>query len=735
MLVRRDRFCGNILLYDYLSTKRTPVFLNRNLILAFRVHQQLLLGSDVEVYPDVDYSLRSKWSPPSWDELDDMVATETANGSFVLSLESIKLNGRQQSARDSDRNARARKAQVLLRAKTSIRASFFPEASQVCRTKSTQSALLKADNRGLHGSASIDMDPFIIKHQSLAPSSIRFIAGKSYLMELRLTFLSKEEAEEFYDYMGVENIAGNPLQLVTVYDNILHCPASGRAILQLKDHTKQLAFDLEVCMWWANTVSESILERSNRALRSREERTRSYLTPPLDADRKPRLQIRFLYGDRVVQKSSLACPLDGCRVRRLVDIADLKMHLDSFHDNFRFIATQERVDDQGVQHWKFEGEIADHRADQRASGRADEPMDVHVRAPEEPFDRQLHLRGNTRFHRVATQKHPPKHSGSKGRQAASTQMPFRRRPPEAVQARPVRAKKSYIVPGAPQGITFFRSVTKQPLCAGDRISESDDELDLDWMRLRKHAEIDKEDAPEAAKRFQKIFDDFMQDENLQADIHASDAIMRFTREKGDWLFEEDILEELSSKLDESLEDGIISKDIHTACLEIVRTLRTKAQATDETLQQFSELQVEPGGMAFHPAGDQVDKQLAKRDRKGKGRAKVTNTGHLTPITADSDGDLEMREALLISDTSMQPPEPMSSQPAYDECYCGEDALNSSSVLPVIACNRVDCVRRHFHIQCVQSHTKRPLPSLNLRRRDWTCDDCKNTSSIRTSGRT
>ncbi|KAI8943606.1 hypothetical protein NX059_001598 [Plenodomus lindquistii] len=658
-----------------------------------------------------------------------MVAAEYAHGSFTLNIESIRLHDGQLCPRGGEQSARPRKVRALLRVKSSITASFFyPDDSRVRRTRSTEAATLKADGRARDGKASIDMEPIVIEHDRLVPSPSRMITGKSYKMEVRLAFTTMNDAEDFYEYMGVTNVAGNPLQLFTLYDDILRCP-TGRTVLQLQDHTKKLVFDLEVCMWWTNAASESILERSNRALRSREEHSRSYITPPLDMDRKPKFQITYSFGSRVIHKSSLACPLDGCRVRRSTDIKDLQMHLDTFHDHFRFTAFQKEVDRHGVEHWTFEGEIADHRADQRASDRADEPMDVRVYAPEYPFDRNLHLLGNTKFHQAATQRNPPRHTGLKGKRISSTQRTAMRKPPEEVRDRPPRPKKTYVVPPAPRGITFFRSLTKQPLQAGDEISESDDELDDQWMELRQKAEINKEDIPEAAKGFQLKFDYFMRNENVQADLHASDAIVRFVRDNNRWLSQHDVFLELASKLDELLVDGIIFKDTHTACLEIVRSPRIGNQTTDEILQQLTQLQVGSQEMELRSAGHKANRQSqSRRDRKGKGKAKLTDMGHLTPITADSDGDLEMREATLNGDATTQPPGPVSkTQPVFDECYCGEDALSSISASPVIACNKADCIRRHFHIQCVQDHARRPLPPLNPRKRDWTCDDCKKLS--------
>jgi len=728
MLGRGDRFSGNILLYDYLATKRAPVFLNRSLARALRAHRHLLSKDTLtEDQSGPGHHPRSKWRPPSWDDLDDMVALEAANGSFNLEVHNIRLHGAQPAARSSDRSARARKARALLRVKTSVRASFYPEGSQVCRVKATETAVLKADHRSVHGKVTVDMDPILVKPQSLASNWRPTLSDNGFSMELRMTFISVEEAREFYEYMGVNDMVATPLQLVTVYDNIMQCPA-GTTVLRVKDQAKQVAFDLEVCMFWANTTALSILERSNRKLRSREKPIRPYLTPPLDSDRRSCFQLKFVYGSKVVKKSSLACPHDGCRVRRLADIKDLRMHLDSLHDHFRYTATQEMVDDQGVQYWRFNCEIADHRSEQRASEHADEPFDNHVTAPRQPFDIDKHLDGNTEFHQVATQRPSSRCTWPRGKltSSATTQLPLRRKPPEEVQVRPTRPKKRYIVPEAPPGIALFRSVTKQPLEAGQVISESDDELDLEWMKLRKRAEVERERSSGPIKRFQIIFDEFMQDEHLQADIHASDAIVRFTRERGSCLFAENLLGELRTKLAELLEDNIISKDVHTACLDLVGATRAEPPATDDILQHLTKLQDQSEEMALHTAGHRTQRRPeANGDRKGKEKAVITDTGHLTPITADSDGDLEIREALLHSRTIMQPPKPvLPAEPAYDECYCGEDAMSAHGASPVIACSQVDCIRRHFHIQCVQSRTNIVLSPINLRRRDWTCDDCK-----------
>jgi hypothetical protein len=87
---RQHKFSGNVLLYDYLSFKRTPVFLNRNLTRALRVHQHNLEHGNTHDFSGPDHERRRTWKPPSWDDLDDMVEQQDLQGSFVLEIHGLR---------------------------------------------------------------------------------------------------------------------------------------------------------------------------------------------------------------------------------------------------------------------------------------------------------------------------------------------------------------------------------------------------------------------------------------------------------------------------------------------------------------------------------------------------------------------------------------------------------------------------------------------------------------------
>jgi hypothetical protein len=268
----------------------------------------------------------------------------------------------------------------------------------------------------------------------------------------------------------------------------------------------------------------------------------------------------------------------------------------------------------------------------------------------------------------------------------------------------MREKTQYPVPPAPSGVTFFRSASRRPLKEGEYISESDDEVDDMWIKQRKSAEFDKESSiSDSFKRFLKIFDLHMWKEQLQSNLHAGDALVRFTRENCDRIWEEQIFEPFKEKVDQLLEDNIISEEVHVGCLDIVETAKPNpVEEGNNISQQLADLAVRHSshdslyedppslrglGREAHSTAKPARK---KKVDKGKGKARVTETGHLTPITADSDGDLEMREATLSTEIASRANKHQHTQvsPPYDLCVCGQDAQSSTRKAPMIACSNM-----------------------------------------------
>jgi hypothetical protein len=682
MLEQRDRISGNILLYDYLLGKRAPVFLNRNLKQSFRVHEHLLQYGSTDNYPGSD-NIRSKWQPPSQNLLDMMISRERVAGSFVLEVHSIRRPGTPRPDHDP-----AQKVSTLMRiVGSTIRVSIIPSSSEIHSASApAQEAVLRGTNQYADRPTTVDTDRIVIRPDQLRADPKEITDDETYRMMLSVNLASPRVAGELYEYMGLDKETASTY-LSTSYANILECPR-GKILLPLKAATKPLGLSLEVSMYWNDHAGGSVLANYNRHLTKTVPQPRPYPRPLLAPE--PKYRLTWVYETESLARSVLVC-LHCSKRRASANIEDLRMHLNSWHDYFKYVVTQEGVDEHGVEQWRFKSELADHKADHRprASEHADEPFDVRVRAPARPFDRRKFLSGDDEFQRTARIEKPSRHVKAKVTAEVPTIAHVRRqqKPPDQVEPRPRRKKKTYTVPRAPSGITFFRSSSKRPLRQGEAISESDDELDEGWMDLRKHTEIDKERLSRAATKFINIYDDFMHDERLHSNIHAGDAIVRFARDQTAQIWQEDLFDELLKKLDELLKDNIISKEVHDGVLEIVTAQKPDATEANDLSRRLAELDVQHEQTALGPAGHRANKgPPPKKDRKGKGKAVVTETGHLTPITADSDGDVDMRKTSL--NESQDSPDTRTDKDEdlpYDLCYCGEDASATPGSSGIIAC--------------------------------------------------
>jgi hypothetical protein len=534
------------------------------------------------------------------------------------------------------------------------------------------------------------MEPITICRENWYTDPSRIDDNDFHRMMLSINFENRSSIEELYDFMGVST-SDKSARLSASYRNIFDV-SQGRIVLPLRASGIPLGIGLEVSMHWNTTKRDSVLTSYNRHLKKIIDPPSSYPTPPLDTEL--RYKLTFVYGNDTLERSELVCP--HCSKRKTTDIEDLKMHLISWHEYFDYQVTQERIDEYGVEHWRFESEVANYRTDQRqrASDNADEPYDVRVLAPARPFDRRRYLAGDNEFERAARTGKPTRHT--KGKPTTSGQNvpppPRLRKLPDQVQSRPRREKKTFVVPKAPTGVAFFRSLSKRPLRAGEVISESDDELDEGWMYRRKHAEIDKLGLPETARRFLKTFDDFMHEESLQSDMHVGDSIIRFARECGVRICRDDATNQFTKKLDELLEEDIISKEVHSKALEIVRDQEAKVHEANELSQRLEQLDVQYEETSLNPAGygNGVKKaHVRKKDRKGKGKAVVTETGYLTPTTADLDGNVDMSDASLsMPAESLDTSKDEDTNLPYDLCYCGEDAPMAPGKVGILACTNI-----------------------------------------------
>ncbi|KAH8726065.1 hypothetical protein GQ44DRAFT_826160 [Phaeosphaeriaceae sp. PMI808] len=736
MVWQKEIFSGNILLYEYLSKTRGPILLNRNLIRALHFDRQLLEKGSVPNLAEQNLNLRPLWVPPSWDALDEMVELSNLNGLFILDIHGVKPLVDQDGRQHPKRSERMSKARVRLQAKSTLQVSVISsESIPSCVNLPVQDATLRSDTKRGNRRISMETDPITFRPERFDYNDGQVTPYNTYKMVITILIDRQDDADELYAYLALDHVSKRRLhsRLSTTWENILDCPP-GKSTLPLKNQEGNVDFGLEITMHWASLHTDSILTAHNRQMRAAIQAQSSQATPPLMVSSQTMVRLIFVYENKTITRSQLMCPHEGCELRKVIDIDDLRMHLDNWHDFFVYKATKQSADGDEVETWLFMCRIADHMevwGKKQSSSKADDLHDILSIPPSQPFNQRRYLAGDNSYQQLSR-------SGDCYRKQLPTKKLSqpRRKPPDKIDNKLTQDKRKYPVPRAPPGIIFFRSCSRRPLRTGEYVNESDDEVDEKWITLRRFAEFDRdEQLSSAAKTLLKAFDTHMWKEQVQSDIHAGESLMRFTRDKAKWLWEESIVNEFKQKVDELLEDDIISKEVHTGCLQTVQSKQPIAGQFDEIRgSSHSSLyddptperkETPPSTSAPHTTRD-----VAKSSKLGRGRARITETGHLTPVTADSDGDFDMQEISLSieRDVDTNPNTVSSSPPQYDLCLCGEDAHISAHISPLVACGGIDCVRKTFHYSCVRNRWNVAADVDELRGLGWVCGECRPRAS-------
>ncbi|KAF2878366.1 hypothetical protein BDV95DRAFT_479710 [Massariosphaeria phaeospora] len=619
-----------------------------------------------------------------------MVRNEQAKRSFVLEIKGIKPLNSNTTLWDKP----TRKKQPLFRLHVEIHTTITDATTGAQIKKiSDRKATLRGEQTEQGRRIQVDMTKeIILKPEELAvPADIkdewsrRKGFAEAYNVLISLNFQGYNDAREFYAQTSSKDSSlgkDPPTRLAMRWKNILECPDGDNVVPLVYDNgdgtSKSLDFGLQIHMYWRCSTDESLLATSNRMLESSQPGAQ-YPTPPLE-ETGAKYEITYAYQEETLVRRSLICVHCKRLYWKEIDIDALRLHLEYFHDFFSYRGSMEN-EVGGIQQWRFECDVADHKADgPRASDKAPDPREIQFLAPKHSFNRRGFLEGNTRVAKLATR--PP--LLSKVSHGPST-IPIRRENPNEVLARPRAMKKRFKVPKAPSDVVFFRTISKRPLEEGECISESDDDVDTSWVQDKKAAWVNNLRIPQPARRFLVGYDDHVRAERLKTDFHLADALVRFSRTKGTWLWEQQVIAEFRKKLAELLEDELISQQIHNACLKIVE-----------------------------------DQEPTKSpvNRKGKGKTRDLADPVLKP-PVDGDGDVEMGDA----DAHAQDiGETQPSVPPRDLCLCGKHADGSSNHKPILYCQDDYCIRHAFHLECVMQQWK-PETEPDWRADTWICREC------------
>ena len=273
------------------------------------------------------------------------------------------------------------------------------------------------------------------------------------------------------------------------------------------------------------------------------------------------------------------CPL--CQRHPSPNMDTYHFHLLTRHDLFKFelitransVGNRQKIDVEVLV------DVTDTFSVKASSNVLDE-REMNWQKPQTLFDLEAFLKGNKTWigqeNKRKSQLVPPRPTLGNIRSisgdSAQNEIPvaIRSRNADEVPNLPAPDRQKFAVPGAPPDIKFFRLTVKRPLREGEYISESDDEMDENWL-LQKHNDTIESfsDMSHSEKRFIQHYDRHMLDENLSSNLHFREALIRFCRLNKHWLQERDMRVEFHKNAARLLLQGLISPQLLRDCAKII----------------------------------------------------------------------------------------------------------------------------------------------------------------------
>ncbi|KAF2197941.1 hypothetical protein GQ43DRAFT_475016 [Delitschia confertaspora ATCC 74209] len=840
-------YCGNVLLYDYLNTKRAPLFLNRNLKRALQAHQEesesAKAGSSVgfvarEIIP------RESWTYPR-EETEDMVRygyEEKKTFSAVVKI--LKPVGEDGKAQMPLKDLKALPLRVPCQFGLSI---WDPDSAAIC-CKPTRNAEIVARQTGDGTNVfSVEMHEAFRESISEWPDHDKraLAAGTKYATQLSLNFLNGNDSYEFLSHLqpGKWYQHGDtPTRFIAKWPNLPEVPKDGELLLlQCSGGPRVVNLGVEVEMRWGRARGETLLTHWNHQLKAKSAKIVASSSVPGRRVDDPKFTITYNYPsgnppppssmaknskglnqtcDSPIHYEGLRCghcsllefaslkelrlhlqnrhtffdysfregPLLGNTVEVEINSAraiaisysfpdledsvafydlkcphcphtvfatldELRMHLGT-HDKFRYKYEREGTTTDLVLKVRFVGMLVQNHTSPRARDHTSSVQGVSIVAPQRPFDQQQYLNNKDEdgAEDITFEK-----TKSKQRMVPNVTTAVKRKVSIMAKSRTQPIRKKFQVPKVSEGITIFRLSSKQPLVEGEWVDESDDDVDMTSLKLKKAADtMSNTRMPFHVRKFIKEWDDFIVEERLCSDMHLGDAILRFVghAQKEGLLRDPLFVAEFQYKLDELHEDKIITPAVHNRVSELFHEFRAdETEQVEEPaikrlrrdLNSTLSANATPRGSpkSSNPTirYDRLDCILSHtkgKGPKGKDKAMINSHDQTTPQLTHSDSDVNMDSAgaavrpLLNGsrgDMVNKMIDKIEEHPPDDRCICGESALTSVYERQALYCQNILCVRGAFHLDCVMERWDLQ-PTLTPAALDWICPKCeKDPASI------
>lgn len=403
---------------------------------------------------------------------------------------------------------------------------------------------------------------------------------------------SQLEHRDISDYTDMASDEGH---MRITWKNLPDLPSSGSLLDLKRSHSKKLKetrYKAEVNMTWTQECQPFVVW--NRAWQLQQQEISLQLPTPSvsdDSERPRKMRVQYLNHQGLsAAETGLHCVVSSCRERaEHSSLERLMLHYAIHHDHMKFEISPERSrEDLAV--------IFMSSTENTSSILSSRKQQFSWQAPESPFDIEAHLKGTkpwavTHFQtkdRSAnnTPQRSPRKRAQGGELEHSSHIPislgrskatFTR--PEDVLDLPKVPRRRHKVPRV-ENISFYRTLSKQQVPAGEEISDSEMEADMEWaVQVQRHEQtllgIDR-----VTQDFNTLFDKHLDKEQPMSDMFTQEAIVRFARKYTPQLKQQKWKELFNAKLEQFEDKNIIRPSTVTYCMDL---LATPAQAEAETV--------------------------------------------------------------------------------------------------------------------------------------------------------
>jgi hypothetical protein len=565
-----------------------------------------------------------------------------------------------------------------------------------------------------------EMEPFKVDLQALMAAKgngVQWKKGLGHKLEARIGISHKdsEKANKLVDFLKpkLPALQSTKFDMATALDaaplfgrwgGFLSVPYTGQMLPLLRRTGEQMMqfdhqIDLDLSYKRMGKTPLAVYNQSSKRQRT------SHLPSPVSETMPPKqvaeVKWRVVKGiaSNSTTRADTSCLFCGDTV--FPTVARLHHHLKTNHENNKF-EVKEKETQRGaevVNEVTIDFEVSKTSDNARASDSVPDARAVTWVAPKEPFNETEYNAGNEDW--VAKGSYEGKRKAHS--KTAAKSVIIKPKSPSKIAKLPVANRKKHKVPRGPPGVTFFRTLSKRALDEGEYVSESDDDIDITWLKLRRDGETSDSDTPESAKAFIKKIDDYMEDERLTDDLHVGDALVRFANKNREWLQQSWAAKELLRKAAELRSDDIISEAVLQHCIDFVGGIEAASNENSLQPRKVGVHSTPPRTPTTPSPSNSVNGNAGLGSNKSRNRTLgdggwdvPAQAGSLKPKESksrgcrasnlrDRDGDIEMTErsppdSRQPSDDSAAP-----EKPPYDTCFCGNNPETASRLRDVVWC--------------------------------------------------